>query len=53
LDETGRNPPNLAYTCVVRMIRRLQYITWKNALKAGLELGYNFCLEENLIKQRI
>ena len=35
LDGTGRNPLNLAYTCVVRMTRRLQYITWKNALKAG------------------
>ena len=33
LDETGRNPPNPAYTCVVKMTPRGQYITWKNALR--------------------
>ena len=51
LDGTGRNPPNLAYMCVVRMTRKLQYITWKNALKAGRELWYNRFLEENHMKQ--
>ena len=33
LDGTGRSPPNLTYTCMVRMTPRLQYITWKNALR--------------------
>ena len=47
MDGTGRNPTNLAYTCVVRMTLRLQYITWKNALKERLEPGYNRLLEEN------
>ena len=50
LDGTGRNPPNLAYTCSVRMTQRLQYITWKNALKARWELWYNRLHEENHMK---
>ena len=33
LDETGRDPPNPTYTCVVKMTPREQYITWKNALR--------------------
>ena len=37
LDGTERNPPNLAYTCVAGMTRRLQYITWKNAPRRRYE----------------
>ena len=37
LDGTRRDPPNPTYTCVVKMIPRGQYITWKNALREGIE----------------
>ena len=37
LDGTGRDPPNPIYTCVVKMIPRGQYITWKNALREEIE----------------
>ena len=42
LDGTGRSPSNLTYTCVVRMIPRLQYITWKNALRKKIETLVQF-----------
>ena len=37
LDGTGRDPPNPTYTCVVKMTPRWQHITWKNALREGIE----------------
>ena len=33
LDGTRRDPPNLTYTCVMKMTPRGQYITWKNVLR--------------------
>ena len=33
LDGSGRDLPNLTYTCVVKITPRGQYITWKNALR--------------------
>ena len=37
LDGTGRDPLNPTYTCVVKMTPRGPYITWKNALREGIE----------------
>ena len=39
LDGTGRDPPNPTYMCVVKMTPRGQYITWKNALREGIEIS--------------
>ena len=35
LDGTERDPSNPTYTCMVKMISRGQYITWKKALREG------------------
>ena len=44
LDGTGRDPPNPTYTCVVKMTSREQYITWKNALREGIETSKQLML---------
>ena len=51
LDGTGRNPPNLAYMCMIEMTRRLQYITWKNAPRRTDErlLKENHRTKNNLV----
>ena len=44
LDETGRDPPNPTYTCVVKMTPRGQYITWKNAFRERIETSKQLML---------
>ena len=46
LDGTGRDSPNPTYMCVVKMIPRWQYITWKNALKEMIKTSKQLMLRK-------
>ena len=54
LDGTERDPLNPTYTCVVKMISRGQYITWKKALREGIGIKkkYKEYSEESLKNKR-
>ena len=48
LDGIGRDPPNPTYTCVVKIIPRGQYITWKNALREKIGTSKQLMLRVRL-----
>ena len=54
MDETGRNPPNPTYTCMMRMTPGGQYITWKIAWRGEWDFlnSWTISLLEKIIREK-